>query len=901
MFHALRARLRNVLRRDAVTREMEEELREHLEQSAALLERRGMSPEDARLSARQALGNATVIAHDARSSRGGQFLDDVRRDVVYATRALLRTPGFTTVVIVTLALGFGVNGALFAFLRRSLSPSPIVDAATWLKINDYWSWDEYNRIRDGSRSMTEWSATTDDIVLLRPDVGSPDPETIRAQFVTDGFFPALRGRAALGRVFTPAETAPPVGIPVVVLSHALWRRRFNSDSSIIGRDIHVADGQPFTVVGVMPELFAGKTLSPPDVWLPLGTRPRLPGTGDKTHAAGPQDWFGADGTPFLFINARLAPGAALESARSELRLKIERAASRGDSTRGYSIATHMHPATQSGINGPGEVASAGLVLGAAISVLLIASVTVANLMLARAAARSREMGVRLALGADRLRVVRSWMTECFLLSLVAAATGLVVAWWTTRVIILGPTFTELMDGGDSRIIAHALAPDVWSFVYLVVLSIPSTIVFGLVPALRVTRMGPLATMRGSSAGATQGIERVFLRRGLVVSQVALTTILLLVSAMMVRGVHSASRIDPGFRRHDVIAVSPSLVHNGYDSIRAQRFMEEFRARLATIRGVQGVTNGNVPMEDPLSALIVRPGDVVAEETRWNGIVNAVDQNFFDVLGIEVVRGRTFTRAEVESGAAVAVISQRTAETLWPGEEAVGKVISVTPYSRIAGTRLPSGAFSHAQVVGIVRDAHMTSLRFVDRRYVYVPDEDWTPMIRTSGDPEVVSRIRAMTRLIDPGVVVLVRTLDEVIWRSSGWLESAGLMTGSATGMGLLSLLMAVVGLFGLTAYAVEQRTREFGVRIALGAGAGNVLGLVAGQSLRLVAVGAIIGIVGGIATGGLLRSTLFGVTGNEPLTYVAVVLLLGVVSVLACWIPARRATRVDPMAAIRSD
>ena len=470
-------------------------------------------------------------------------------------------------------------------------------------------------------------ASADEVVLLGADTPDQDPETVRAEFVTDGFFPALRGRAALGRVFTPAEVAPPIGIPSVVLSHLLWRRRFNSDSSIIGREIRLADGQPFTVVGVMPRLFTGTSLRAPDVWLPLGTRARIPSIGDNGQTGATLNWFGSGGTPFIFIHARLAPGARLESAQSELRLLVERLASRGDSTRGRDIASHMRLATKSGINGPGEVAGVGLVLGAAFSVLLIASVTVANLMLARAAARRREMGVRLALGASRFRVVRSWMTECFLLSLVSAVAGAVIASWTMQGILLSPTFTQLLKGGDPEIIAQAMAPDVSALVYLVILAIPSTLVFGLVPALRATRQDPIATMRGSAAGATQGLERVFLRRGLVVSQVALTTVLLLASAMMVRGVQEAGTIDPGFNRHDVIAVSPGLAHNGYDSVRTERFMEEFQARLATIPGVRGVTRGNVPMEDMAPALITRPGELVAEGTRWNGEFNAVSEIF----------------------------------------------------------------------------------------------------------------------------------------------------------------------------------------------------------------------------------------------------------------------------------
>jgi hypothetical protein len=351
------------------------------------------------------------------------------------------------------------------------------------------------------------------------------------------------------------------------------------------------------------------------------------------------------------------------------------------------------------------------------------------------------MGVRVALGASRMRVVRSWMTECFLLSLVAAVAGVVIAWWTLRAVMLSPSFTRLMQGGDPAIIANAMAPDASTLVYLVVLSIPCTLVFGLVPSLRATRLDPIATMRGSAAGATQSLERVFLRRGLVVSQVALTTVLLLGSAMMVRGAQEASTIDPGFNRHDVIAVSPSLAHNGYDSVRSARFMEEFQARLATIPGVLAVTLGNVPMEDEAYALITRPGEIVAGESRWNGQFNAVSETFFDVLGIDVVRGRAFTRAEVLTRAPVAVISQRTAATLWPDQEAVGKIISVTPLNGTGRKEFPAGSFTEARVVGIVRDAQMSSLGIVPRRYVYLPGDFWTPLMRTNGDAEVVNGVR----------------------------------------------------------------------------------------------------------------------------------------------------------------
>jgi putative ABC transport system permease protein len=330
-------------------------------------------------------------------------------------------------------------------------------------------------------------------------------------------------------------------------------------------------------------------------------------------------------------------------------------------------------------------------------------------------------------------------------------------------------------------------------------------------------------------------------------------------------------------------------------------MGEFLARLGSVPGVQQTTRGSVPMQEPTLAFITYPDEGITGETRWNGHINPVSETYFEVLDIPIVRGRTFTRTEVQNSVPVAVISESTAETLWPDQEPIGKVISATSLDEHSRQELRDGTFAQARVVGVARDAQMSGFGIYPRRYVYVPGDHATPMLRTNGDPEVATRLRAMTRLIDPNVIVDVRTLDQAVLSSSGWVESAKLIANSAAGTGVLSLLMAVVGLFGLTAYMVEQRTREFGVRMALGAGAASVLRLVAGQSLRMVAIGAAIGVVAGIGMTGLLRSAMFGLKNTEPFVPVLILLLLAAVSILACGIPAWRATRVDPMVALRTD
>jgi putative ABC transport system permease protein len=324
-------------------------------------------------------------------------------------------------------------------------------------------------------------------------------------------------------------------------------------------------------------------------------------------------------------------------------------------------------------------------------------------------------------------------------------------------------------------------------------------------------------------------------------------------------------------------------------------------RLASVPGVRQVTRGNVPMQDRTFAFITSPNEAVSGETVSNGHINSVSETFFEVLDIEIVRGRAFTRAEVLNRVPVVVISESTAETLWPDQEPIGKVVSATSLDQYSRKELRDGTFAQARVIGVARDAQMSGFGMYPRRYVYVPGNHATPMLRTTGDPDVASRVRAMTRLIDPNVIVDVRTLDQAVLTSSGWVESARLIANSAASAGILSLLMALVGLFGLTSYMVEQRTREFGVRMALGARAGSVLRLVAGQSLRLVAIGATIGVVSGIAMAGLLRSAMFGLRNTEPVMYVLIVVLLAAVSIVACGIPAWRATRVEPMVALRTD
>jgi predicted permease len=907
MLDGLLARLRSIVRRDTVADEMEEELREHLEQATALHIRRGLSPDEARLAAKRDFGSTSLVVEDARVAWGSAPFDDVRRDVRHAVRALLRTPGFSVVVVITLAFGFGVNGAMLALVRGAMGASPIPQPETWVSLADLWSYSDYEYLRDSVRSLADLTATSEQSVLVRAH-GDRPAEEVPAIFVSGNYFSGLRGRPLLGRTFGAEELAPPAGEPVAILSHRFWLRRFGGDSAVLGRGIRLGGGQAFTVVGVMPRDFLGTSLRAPDLWLPIGARSRLPGDGNQLRSVGDDTWFGAGGREFLFLGGRLASGASLQAVRAELLVRIAQRSAPEDSARAASVVAHLRTEDErAGLEGSDEMAMLGLVLASPLFVLLIASVTVANLMLARAAARKREMGIRVALGASRARVVRAWLTECLVLGGSAAGIGLLLSFAAVRGLTGSASLWPDDVDVDMEVLAARFTPDVGVVAYLAILAVVSTLIFGLAPIMRATTGDPLSSIRDSAGGSVRR-DRVPLRSGLVIAQIAMTMMLLVTAGMLLRGLLHVAAVDTGFDRQEVMVVRPSLALSGYDTTRARLFIDELQARLMAVPGVQSVARGNVPFLNTAVATVERAGGE-ASGTATGGQFNAVSESFFSTLGIEIERGRAFTAEEVRQEAPVAILGATTARTLFPGEEALGKLVTIRP--RVRGSselnrgqdlRPAEGRFENARVVGIASDA-MNRLGAVSRRYAYVPGDYWDLMVRRrAADAAAVDeRIRTLAREIDPDVVLWTRSMEQVIRNSNGFIAIAPLITMIGAVLGLLSLALAVVGLYGLTAYAVEQRTREFGVRMALGARAGDVVGLVAGQSLRLVAIGAVVGLAAAAAGGGLLRSLVFGVRALDPLAYAGVILVLASVALLACYVPARRATRVDPMIALRSD
>lgn len=899
MFDALRVGLRSALRREALERELDEETRLHLDRSTELHMARGLSRAEAEVAARRDFGNLGVIKEEARDARGVRFLDELRRDVRYALRTLARSPGFATVMVLTLALGFGVNAALFSLFKIVMRPSPVAEASTLVDFPIYLTYADYVHLRDNTRSLSSVLVHSNESTVLADSAGR-DPEEVGGEFVSGNFFSELRGRPLLGRVFAPDEVAVPGGAPVVVLSYRFWSRRFGRDSSIVGGIVRLAGGKPFTVIGVMPREFAGADRHTPALWLPLGQREQFPA---YYHGAAPVDgWFGQGEKFWLSVQGRIGRRHSLKDVRTEVQLLLSQRNSGREPEMASEVAARLYLANNSGINSRSEMLGVGMVFGATIAVLLIACATVANLTLARATTRRREFGIRLSLGAARWRVVRQLLTESGVMALLAAALGVLLAWGTLHALVVSGGLGAMLEDGDPGLVAERLRPDTSVVAFMMILSLLSAVAFGLAPALRSTRGDLVTSVREGGALGGAATDRSRLRSVLVISQVALTMVLLLACGLLLRSLVRVTSLDLGYDRARVLSVQPVLHLAGYDSLRIRAFYGALEARLATHRGVERLSHGYIPVYVRALAEISVPGQAVATDKRQaRTYFNTVSTDFFATLGIRLVRGRPFSDVEVRDQRPVAVVSEATARALWPDRDPIGQVVSIVPYGKAADFGL-EGRFVGARVVGVARDAQMIKLGMVDRMYAYLPGNDGALLVRTSRPAaELAGEIRALVRSIDPDLIVNTRSLQEILMSGGSVVEGARVASVFAAGVGLLSLVLAVVGLFGVTAYSVAQRTREFGIRMALGADRRGVLRLVVRQGLGLVAVGAVLGVLGGAAGSRVLSAMLFGLSPLDPVAYVAVAFFLGGVALVACYVPARAATRVDPVRALRAE
>ncbi|CAN5880254.1 ABC transporter permease [soil metagenome] len=811
-------------------------------------------------------------------------MDTLLQDIRYAARRLLKSPGFTLVAVLTLALGIGANSAIFsvvnAVLLRSLpfaEPEQLVVFGTTKRGEEpragSMSPPDYMSLREHNRSFSDVSAFSYGGATL---TGMDEPERIEAAWVSAGFFELFGAAPVLGRTIAPEEVQPG-NTTVAVLSYAMWQQPFGGDPDVIGRTITL-NGVTRTIIGVAPRGFDFPQKRA--LWVPL------------TH----NEFFSSETAvnrraQYLNVAGRLRPGVSVEQAAAEVRsLAAQLEQQFPETNTNVTLATlPLHEVMV------GEVRTPLLVLlGAVGLVLLIACANVANLLLARAAAREGEIAVRAALGAGRGRLVRQLLTESVLLGLIGGALGLLLAYWGTTLL------SALRLEGIPRLDEIGLDGAVVGFTLVVALLTGA--IFGLIPALQATRTDLTSTLREGGRGALGGVRGSHARSMLVVSEMALAVMLLIGAGLLIRSFLQLQQVDPGFRTEQALAFDLELPSQSYSEGPQQA--EFFRAlieRLQPLPGVQAVSAVNIlPMANDrfIINFDVEGRDEAPPGERPVLEVRVATPDYFRTMGIPLRRGRAFGDADRADAPPVVVINEMAARRYFPDEDAIGQRIRL-------GWGPGDDRFAGGEVVGVVADVRQVgpSEDYVPEIYLpytQVPVSDMSVIVRTAGDPLALAGVlRSQVRELDPNLPLSnLRTLDQLVAQSVAQPRFYMLLL---TVFAAVALALAAIGIFGVMSYSVAQRTREIGIRVALGAEPQRVLQLVVGRALRLALLGVAVGLLGALALTRLLESLLFGVSTTDPLTFVAVAVLLAAVALLASYLPARRASGVDPIVALRAE
>jgi predicted permease len=877
------------LRRARREDDLDAEIRSHLELAIRERIERGESPDEARASAMREFGNVALIKDVTREMWGRALLDQLGQDLRYSLRVLRKNPGFSLTAILTLALGIGVNTALFTvFNAVALRPLPVKDPDRIMKVyraesgdsnrevngtSSMFSYSEYAAHRDNAHAFSGLTAYAPVAVTL----GGTEAEGIKGLLVAANYFSVLGGEMALGRPFAPAECQTPGASPVVVLSHRYWQRRFTSDASLLGKTI-ILNRQHFTVIGVAAHDFHGAELFAPDLWVPLTMQAQLmPG----------RDFLSNQNLSWLEVVGRLRPEFSIDQAQAELSLSAAQLDLAYPGRKTQIIVTPGNFLSEP--EQREQFMGVALILQVAVGlVLLIACGNVANLSLARAAARQKEIAVRLALGAGRLRLIRQLLTESVLIALFGGAVGLLFAYWTVNTVVAAVASSQ-----DQNLFGLNISPDPRVFGYTMLVSILTGVTFGLAPALQSTRVDLVSAIKDEGlAFGRRFARRTRLRDVLIVAQVTVSLALLITAGLLVRGLQRARTLDPGFKPERVLTAAFDLREQGYDQNRAEIFQHRFGERLEGLPGVTSISYASLP---PFSGR--RTGSIVPEGSGQGfASFNSVSPNFFETLGIPLLEGRIFSDQEVKEQKPVALINEALAQRYWPGEQPIGKRFRMD----IPG----SDSSSMYQVIGIVKTVRSIRLGAEDGPYFYLPIKpaDRTSLyflLRSSGNPELlINAVREASRQLDPQVRVsakaLAANLRDELFEALAFASFAG-------AVGLLALSLASVGLYGVMSYAVNQRTREIGIRIALGAQKFDVLSLMMRQGMRLVAIGITLGLAVAAAASKITATLLFGVSTLDPLAFFGISIFLASIALLACWFPARRAIKVDPLVALRHE
>jgi len=877
----LAARARGLFGRRRRESELEAELQSHLEAITEENIRRGMAREEARCVARREFGGLEQTKELYREQRGLPFLETFLEDIRFGTRMLAKNPGFTIVAVLTLALGIGANAAIFsvvdAVLLRPLAYQDADRLVTILHDGDnpvavanYIDWRDQSSSFEAMGAADYWSANLS---------GIDSPEHILGLKVTQSLLPLLGVKPLLGRLFVAGEDQKGAEHEVI-LSYGLWQRRFAGDSKVVGKVITL-DGQPYTVLGVMPRTFkfAPFWATRAEMWVPNAL-------GDRIHNRGGNS---------LRIFARLKQDVALSEARAEIATITARLEQKFPGTNRDVMVTPLKQNVVGQIQAP-----LLLLLGAVGFVLLIACANVAHMLLARSATRQKEIAVRTALGAPRTRVIRQFLTENLLLAAMGASAGLLLAVWGTRALVaLSPAFLPRVD--SIRIDARVL-------LFLIAVTALTGVVFGLAPAMHASAVNLTDTLKDGGRGGSDGNRRNRLRSFLVASEFALALILLIGAGLMVRSFFALQSIDPGFNPHGVLSMAVSVAGTQEsEPHRRAIFYRQLIERVRTLPGVEAAGGINhLPLAGDLWGWPFaiegrgkpRPGE------SPSAVYRIVMPGYFETMRLAVLGGREISATDDPRAPGVVLINEKAARQYWPGENPLGKHITFDDDQRASPAWLT--------VIGIVRDAKQGDWAEAPYPEVYLaalqnggflgePESHAsyiTLVVRTRGNPATLSGlIKNTVWSFDRNLAISeVLTMDDVVREANAEPRFEMALLGVFAGV---ALILAAVGIYGVMSYSVERRTQEIGIRISLGASRTDVLRLVVRQGMVLALAGSAAGIVGALLLSRLMTKLLYGVQPTDPLTFTGVSVLLTFVALAANYLPARRATRVDPMVALR--
>jgi putative ABC transport system permease protein len=857
--NVLVARLRALLWRDKVLHDIDEELRAHLEMEVEANREMGMTLEEARLSAGKSFGNLGSIRDLAYEVKGGGFMETVWQDLRYSARMLFKHRGFTIIAVLTLSLGIGANTAIFSIVNAVLlrpfpyqSPEQLVIVGEGVSGGSV-SYPNFVDWRDDRNVFESASAVRSNESYNFSGAG--EPERLQGRLVSAGFLTLLGVKPLIGRDFLPEDNRPGAA-PAVMLSYGFWSRNFGNDPNIIGKTITL-NNQRYTVTAITPQDFEFGL--PADVTIPIGL------SAERFKARG------AD--PGISVVARLKPNVSQQQTETELNVV-------------YKRLEQQYPDTNTGRRGVlmplhesfvGSVRQPLLILFGAVGlVLLIACANVANLLLVRASTRKREMSVRVALGANRWRIIRQLLTESLLLASIGGVLGVLLAHWGTSFI------ASQLPGSIPRLAEANVELRVLMFTLGV--SVVTGLLFGLAPALQASRLNLTEALKEGDRGS---VGRHKLRNVLVVCEVALTLTLLVGAGLLIQSFRRVLQVDPGFETQNLLTMQVSV--NNTDGNQVASFFKQVQDNVRSLPGVKSVAISNgLPLGGANHPIFFIQGRPLPEPGKAPSAIRyTVSPDYFQTMGIEVIKGRVFVSQDTPSTPPVVVIDEALAQH-FPNEDPIGQRLSQSA----------SGGPIY-EIVGVVRTPQFYL------NFNQIPAERWPGLVRrinllTRTDVEptgLAAAVRGQIAALNKDQAVFnVRTMEQIVSESVAPRRFSMLLLAV---FAVVALALAVIGIYGMLSYAVAQRTREIGLRMTLGAQRTDVMRLVIGHGMKLAVAGVVAGLIASFALTRTMRNLLFGVSATDPITFASITLLLAVVALLACWLPARRATKVDPMVALR--